>query len=90
MPRTIFLTAAHHRPDEAGAAAASVPDCRVLLTGGPAGIGDSWLLADGEVPAEGDRVTVTYLGRRHHFEFTGDAVGTRPVFKWIYVTTVAE
>ncbi|MHA6757136.1 DUF5988 family protein [Streptacidiphilus sp. PAMC 29251] len=90
MPRTMSLTAVHQVSDELIPAAESNPDCRVLLSGGPAAIATYWLLTDGARPGHGDRVTVTHLGRRHHFEFTGGTAGTLPVFNWIYVTAVAE
>ncbi|MFE5549748.1 DUF5988 family protein [Streptomyces sp. NPDC056534] len=63
----------------------------VALEGGPESL-HKWAL----VPAADtlDRVTLTHLNSREHFEFTGDYTQNdgqqAPVFRWIYTTRIAE
>ncbi|MFE4689677.1 DUF5988 family protein [Streptomyces sp. NPDC056749] len=66
-------------------------EVEVLLSGGPDGVPGRISLPADELT---DRLTVSHLNGREHFEDTDECIDidghSTPVYQWIYSTKIAE
>ncbi|MFD3880773.1 DUF5988 family protein [Streptomyces microflavus] len=70
---------------------AAKKEVEVVLSGGPDGVPDRVSVPTAELA---DRLTVTYLNGREHFEETAECVfiegRSLSIYRWIYSTKIAE